>query len=99
MEDKKTLFDVAIYLISSARDCLDEPAIYGPLRLLEGVNRVIEVSNSNPSLEDKFLNSMQKKISETVLEVMRDRNKFKDALNDLLLEFAEEMKKRTITSA
>lgn len=90
------LFEVATYLVASARDCLDEPLAYGPLRLLEGVNRLIKVSKSNPSLRDEFLESMESKISEDVLKVMSDREAFKKALDDLLLDFTEQMKEREL---
>lgn len=92
-ENKTTVFDVALYLISSARDCLDEPHIYGPLRLLEGVNRVIKLGESL-NLKDEFLERMKSKISDTVILVMQDREKFNESLENLLLEFVDELKKR-----
>ena len=30
------LFEHVLYLVASARDCLDEPLIYGPFRMIEG---------------------------------------------------------------
>src|SRR5262249_14933933 len=34
-------FRMALYLVASARDCLDEPLIYGPFRMIEGVSRLL----------------------------------------------------------
>ena len=90
------LFDLATYLVASARDCVDEPLIYGPLRMLVGVSRINEVGEGDPRLRDSFLLKSQSKISNDVLKVMSDREKFKRALDDLLLEFADELKRRTL---
>jgi hypothetical protein len=90
------LFDLATYLIASARDCVDEPLIYGPLRMLVGVSRINEVGEGDPRLRDGFLLKAQSKISNDVLKVMSDRQKFKRALDELLLEFADELKHRTV---
>ena len=90
------LFDLATYLVASARDCVDEPLIYGPLRMLVGVSRIIQVGEGDDRLRDGFLLNAQSKISNHVLNVMSDREKFKRALDELLLEFANELKRRTV---
>ncbi len=41
MSGDDRLFEHAVYLVASARDCLDEPLIYGPFRMIEGVSRLI----------------------------------------------------------
>jgi hypothetical protein len=91
-----TPLQLATYLVSSARDCLDEPPIYGPLRLLVGVSKLIELSRSVPQLKDEFLERMERRINEDVLKVMSDREAFQKALDDLLLEFSKELKKREL---
>jgi len=91
--NEETLY-LAAYFVSSARDCLDEPPIYGPLRLLVGISKIIELSKQYPVLRDVFLETIERKIKQVVLKVMRDRVEFKKALDDLLIEFAKEMKKR-----
>jgi len=93
------IFDLATYLVASARDCVDEPLIYGPLRMLEGVNKIIEAGERDPRFRDDFLTRMQTRISADVLKVMSDREKFKRALDELLLEFADELKGRTVRKA
>jgi hypothetical protein len=101
MENKRNdlILEFAAYLVSSARDCLDEPHIYGPLRLLVGVSKLIELSKKDPSFRDEFLERMEQKINEDVLKVMSDREAFKKALDDLLLEFAKELKARILSNA
>ena len=90
------IFDLATYLVASARDCVDEPLIYGPLRMLEGVNRIIMMGESDPRYRDEFLSKMRSRVTTDVLKVMSDREEFKKALDDLLLEFATESKRRTV---
>ena len=90
------LFDLATYLVASARDCVDEPLIYGPLRMLDGVNRIVQIAESDGRFRDDFLSSMGPKISADVLKVMSDREKFRKALDDLLLEFTDELKRRIV---
>jgi hypothetical protein len=90
------VFDLAIYLVASAKDCLDEPLIYGPLRLLEGVNKIVLMGETNPAFRDKFLSKMKEGVSGDILKVMSDREEFERALDNLLLEFTEELKRRTV---
>jgi hypothetical protein len=93
---KDALFELATYLVGSARDCLEEPAIYGPLRMIVGVQKIIEIGRSEPSLRDEFLESKYEALGGEVLAVMSDRASFSNALDELLLAFADEMKKRTV---
>lgn len=90
------IFDLATYLVASARDCVDEPLIYGPLRLLEGVNRLIQMGEEDSRFHDDFLSRMGGGVSKDILKVMSDRDEFRKALDGLLLEFAEELKRRTV---
>lgn len=90
------IFDLATYLVASARDCVDEPLIYGSLRMLEGVNRIIQMGEGDPRFHDEFLSRKAGGVSNDILKVMSDRDEFRKALDVLLLEFAEELKRRTV---
>ena len=85
------LFEHVTYLVASARDCLDEPLIYGPLRLVEGVSRVIEALP-----DDEFLQRQKLVIDSEKWEVMGDREKFAAWLDELLRQFAAEAKRRNL---
>jgi hypothetical protein len=85
------MFDHVLYLVASARDCLDEPLIYGPLRLVEGVSRVIEALP-----EDDFLQDQKRVIDAEKWEVMGDREQFTAWLDELLRQFAAEAKRRNL---
>jgi hypothetical protein len=91
---REALFSLATYLIGSARDCLEEPLIYGPLRMIVGVERLIEIGNLSPTLRDPFLASKKDSIGKETLSVMSDRDAFAKTLDGLLLEFMEELKRR-----
>jgi len=88
------LFELAAYLIASARDCLEEPQIYGPLRLIVGVEKIIEMGKLDPTLYDEFLESKKETITKETLAVMSNREAFSKMLDDILLSFSEEMKRR-----
>jgi Family of unknown function (DUF6092) len=83
------LFEHVLYLVASARDCLDEPLIYGPFRMIEGVSRVIE---GFP--DGGFLDEAKSRIDGEKYQVMGDRERFAAWLDELLRQFAAEAKRR-----
>jgi hypothetical protein len=83
------LFVSVLYLVASARDCLDEPLIYGPFRMIEGVSRMLATSHGDP-----FLSRMKVAIDGEKYNVMGDRASFARWLDDLLRDFAAEAKRR-----
>jgi len=87
--DASELFVSILYLVASARDCLDEPLIYGPFRMIEGVSRMLEGAR-----DDRFLLRMKAEIDGQKYNVMADRGSFARWLDDLLREFAAEAKRR-----
>jgi hypothetical protein len=83
------MFVNALYLVASARDCIDEPLIYGPFRMIEGVSRMLEASDG-----DSFLSKMKVAIDAEKYSVMGGRESFTRWLDDLLRDFAAEAKRR-----
>ena len=83
------VFVNALYLVASARDCLDEPLIYGPFRMIEGVSRMLEGLQG-----DAFLAQMKLEIDRQKYNVMADRASFTLWLDNLLRDFAAEAKRR-----
>ncbi|MGQ9507556.1 MAG: DUF6092 family protein [Candidatus Bathycorpusculaceae bacterium] len=50
------LFEIAVFLATSARNCIDEPPLYGPFRLLDALNKIAKLPKHAPCLkEDPFL--------------------------------------------
>ncbi|TLX97082.1 MAG: hypothetical protein E6K96_04290 [Thaumarchaeota archaeon] len=76
---------------------MEEPLVYGPLRMLVGVDMIITAMKQEASLRDEFLIGKQEGIWNEVLAVMNDREAFAKALDDMLADFADELKSRTLT--
>jgi nitroreductase len=83
-------FRMALYLVASARDCLDEPLVYGPFRMIEGVSRLL--SDCAPG--DGFLAEMKAQIDRQKYNVMADREAFGRWLDELLARFGAEAARR-----
>lgn len=91
------LFEIEAFLISSAKGCLWEPKLYGPLRLLTAFSKIALLSDYVPGLKrDEFLLDLRKEIDEKNILVMTDPEKFKDAIMDISIKFAKEIKKRKL---
>jgi hypothetical protein len=92
------LFEIGAFLISSAKGCLREPKLYGPLRLLTAFSKMALLPEHVPCLkEDKFLLDLRGEIEEKVVPlVVSDPEKFKQFIKDLSVKLAGEIKKRKI---
>jgi hypothetical protein len=44
-----------LYLLTVARGCVDEPHIYGPLRLVDAISRIVDIASQVSVLQDPFL--------------------------------------------
>ncbi|MEM2864104.1 MAG: DUF6092 family protein [Candidatus Bathyarchaeia archaeon] len=94
-EGEEYLFELASFLAVSARGCVDEPHLYGPLRLIDGLSRLVELSRRLPCISaDPFLEKIRDQIEENKALIMYDKEKFIGFLDHLILEFAKEIKRR-----
>jgi Family of unknown function (DUF6092) len=84
-------FELALYLVAAARDCLDEPHIYGPFRLIEGVSKLL--ASAGP---DEFLARASETIDREKYNVMGGRDQFAAWLDELLRDFAAEARRRNV---
>ncbi|MDH5374228.1 MAG: DUF6092 family protein [Candidatus Bathyarchaeota archaeon] len=102
MEKKKSngdkyLFDLAIFLATSASGCVEEPHLYGPFRLIDALSRLIELPKYATCIkEDPFLTKMKSVIDEKKFLVVSDTEAFKAFLDSLVREFAKELKRRSL---
>lgn len=99
MQEKQSaeqyLFGLAMYMLTSARGLVDEPTMYGPLRLVESISRLIELPEYASCIkQDSFLSAMKRKVDKNKFEVMASEEKFVNFLDELIREFAAEMKRR-----
>lgn len=94
-EDKQKLknefFNLLIFLIIAARNCVKEPKLYGPLRLVDGASRLIEILGKM-DMEDTFLQGIKEKIDTGKYLVMEDEGEFIKFLDDLTLDVADALK-------
>lgn len=91
------LFDPMVYLVASARDCLDGPIVYAALRMIEAVSRTVEAAAETPNaVPDPFLTEAKRRIDSEKDNVMADRERFVAWLDSLLIDFANEAKRRNL---
>jgi hypothetical protein len=88
------VFGLATYLLTSARGCVDEPKLYGPLRLIEAISRLVALTVSTGSAKDEFLIRAKERIDANKHLVMESEEEFTKFLDDMLREFTHELKRR-----
>ena len=86
-------FDLCMYLATSAEGLKEEPKDYGPLRLLEVLERVALLGADE--CRDAFLQEVAEYVRAKHTLVMTDRAAFYEAIEELVVKFALEAKKRT----
>lgn len=91
------LFEIATFLATSARGCMDEPHLYGPFRLIDALSRLLDLPKYAPCLsEDPFFDQIKKEIDEKKFLVISDVEGFKNFLDHLIRELARELKRRSL---
>jgi len=83
MDNLKT--ELVAYLVSSASGCVDEPKIYGPLRLIDAAAKLIRVMEAEGSASPQLVEIAQKIETEKHL-CMTDEEAFVNFLNEVTLD-------------
>jgi hypothetical protein len=92
----QSFFDLATFMVMSAKLCFTEPPTYGPLRLLVAVSKLADIPKHIPGLkEDSFLDLVKKEIDEKIETVSWDNESFKRLVDDLVVLFTNEVKRRS----
>lgn len=99
MSGESPLFDPLVYLVASARDCLDGPILYAALRMIESVSRLVEAMEEAGLPADPFLVEAKRQIDDEKDNVMQDRDRFVAWLDRLLADFAAEARRRNAAHA
>ena len=99
MTEQKTgndyLFEIAVFLATSAQGCLNEPPLYGPFRLLDALSKLADFPDHATGLSpDQFLKEIKAIVDDKKFLVMYDVDAFKKAIEEIVEKFAKEMKKR-----
>jgi Family of unknown function (DUF6092) len=84
-------FRLATFLVTAARDVVDEPAIYGPFRMIDAVDRLMA-----GQFDDDFLREIHPRLARDKYKVMSDREGFVAALDEIAEAFALEAKRRNL---
>jgi len=89
------VFGLTVSLLTSARGCMDEPKVYGPLRLIEALSALTNIYDYDVLEKDEFLLNAKDEIdTKLVPAVMQSEEDFKKMLDDLIRRFTIELKKR-----
>lgn len=82
---KSDLVFLISYLVTSARELIDDPKSYGPLRLMESTKRLIAIMEKN-GISDEKLESVVKEIDEGKLSQRMDQSEEEISLTKVLLD-------------
>jgi len=89
------IFELALFLVTAARGCVEEPHMYGPLRLMDAVSRLIDLYSKTDLLKrDEFLIAAKKQIEENIDKVMVSDEEFVKFMDDVVREFTDETVRR-----
>jgi len=89
---EEELFDLCMYIAASAEGLKDEPKDYGPLRLLEVLERLALYAAE--AYDDAFLREIASEVSESKDLVMTDNERFYGTIENLVIKFASEARQR-----
>jgi hypothetical protein len=87
------LFDLIGYMLTSARGLLDEPAEYGPLRLVEGVSRLCQLMMENYSAYRELLGRLKEEIDGGKFLVTSDMEAFRRMVDRAVGEYTRLLKR------
>jgi len=89
------IFEMALFLLTAARGCVGEPKIYGSFRLVDAVSRLTDIYARSDSLKpDPFLIKAKREIDANKYRVMASDEEFIQFMDRIILEFADELKRR-----
>ena len=88
---ERTSFDqgsveLIAYMLTSARNLMDEPALYGPFRLLDGVSRLCEILAESDHTDKEYLLKLKDKIDNGKFSVMTDVDSFVALMDEVVLD-------------
>jgi hypothetical protein len=83
--------ELIAYMLTSARNLMDEPALYGPFRLLEGVSRLCELLTQSGHADKEFLSTLKEKIDEGKFSVMTDVDSFVSMMDEVVLDITHHL--------
>lgn len=89
-ELERKLYEVVGYMVTSARNLLDEPPLYGPFRLVDAVSRLVEVLEGE-GMASPRLSALRERIEAGKYAVADDPEEFKRFLDALVQEVVDSL--------
>lgn len=81
-------YDLVGYMVSSAKELVVDPKMYGPFRMLDGASRLIAILEEQ-GLADDFMISLRNTIDEGKYSLMTDEAAFIALLDELVVRVAK----------
>ncbi len=85
------LYELLGYLLTSARGLLEEPAEYGPLRLLEGASRLCGLMMAGGSSYTEALGELKSGIDAGKFSVISDSEAFAQTLDRAVRDYTRHL--------
>jgi len=82
------LTEIMCYMAASARNCVDETKMYGPLRLVEAIGRIIDCLEEEGASSEE-LRAIREEIEAGKYLVMTDRDGFVKMLDEVVRRFSD----------
>jgi len=85
-----SLTSVVVFLLTSARNLVQETPRYGPLRLLQACSRLVEVSHEL-GVAGAVMDEIGQRLAELEPLIMTDEERFKSEMDALICEVLPSM--------
>lgn len=87
---EEKIFELVSYMAVSARNLLEEPARYGPFRLVDAASRLIDILGE-ADMSSERLSAVQDKIEAGKYSAMGTEKEFEDFLESTVSFLVDEM--------
>jgi hypothetical protein len=92
---EENLYEMLAFLFSSAHLLVNEPHLYGTIRLLDAASRLMGFALDSGELEDEqFLGELKEDLDQRKFLLVSDEDAYCEYLGELTLTIAREMKRR-----
>lgn len=82
---QKMWYDLLAFCSTSAIGLMDEPPIYGPLRLIDCMAQIIRLGKESGFINNDAICNLERYIEENKLTCMYDESRFRDVLQEIAL--------------
>lgn len=86
-------FQLLAFLVASARGCVDEPAIYGPLRLIDAAEKLVNIIEEKYGRKLPELEDVKNTIEKARNVILTDEEEFVKTLDELVVKVSKIIKR------